>query len=33
VTAEVSAVITILSAWYIYREMNKARIVVWRRQR
>ncbi|RSH90810.1 Tlg2-vesicle protein [Saitozyma podzolica] len=29
----VGFVITILSAWYIYREMNKARIVVWRRQR
>lgn len=25
--------ITILSAWYIYREMNKARIVIWRRHR
>lgn len=25
--------ITVLSAWYIYREMNKARIVIWRRHR
>lgn len=26
-------VITVGSAWYIYREMNKARIVIWRRHR
>lgn len=29
----VGAAITVGSAWYIYREMNKARIVIWRRHR
>lgn len=28
-----SLVVTVVAAWYIYSKMNKARIVVWRKQR